>query len=55
MKQDSKGKTPKSEIVCYNCSQKGHYSNECPEPKKNSSRSKVHFANNAGTVDNDAS
>ena len=54
-KQDSKGKTPKSEIVCYNCNQKGHYSNECPEPKKNSSRSKVHFANDAGTVDNDAS
>ena len=24
-KQDNKGKTPKSEIVCYNCIQKGHY------------------------------
>ena len=54
-KQDYKGKTPKSEIVCYNCNQKGHYSNECPEPKKNNSRSKVHFVDDAGTVDNVAS
>ena len=40
-KQDNKGKTPKSDIVCYNCNQKGHYSNECHEPKKSSSNKKV--------------
>jgi len=54
-KQDNKGKTPKSEIVCYNCNQKGHYSNECPEPKKSSSNKKVHYVGDAGTVGNDAS
>ena len=54
-KQDNKGKTPKSDIVCYNCNQKGHYSNECPEPKKSSSNKKVHYVGDAGTVDNDAS
>ena len=48
-KQDYKGKTPKSEVVSYNCNQRGHYSNECPEPKKNNS------VNDAGTVDNVAS
>ena len=52
-KQDTKGKTPKSDIVCYNCNQKGHYSNECPEPKKSSSNKKVHYVGDAGTVDND--
>ena len=54
-KQDNKGKTPKSDIVCYNCNQKGQYSNECPEPKKSSSNKKVHYVGDAGTADNDAS
>ena len=27
-------KNSKAEEVCFNCNQKGHFSKECPEPKK---------------------
>ena len=28
----TRARTVKSDIVCFNCDQKGHYSNECPQP-----------------------
>jgi hypothetical protein len=31
--QNQRRKKPRSEIICYNCSQLGHYSNECTEPR----------------------
>ena len=31
---DHRAKKDISEISCYNCNKKGHYSNKCPEPRK---------------------
>ena len=31
---DHRAKKDISEILCYNCNKKGHYSNKCPKPRK---------------------
>ena len=33
--QRRRNKKDASEIMCFNCNKKGHYSNRCPEPPKN--------------------
>ena len=33
-KRNGSNRCDPSEVVCYNCNKKGHYSNKCPEPPK---------------------
>ena len=33
-KRSGSNRRDPSEVVCYNCNKKGHYSNKCPEPPK---------------------
>jgi hypothetical protein len=48
-----KGKKDNSHITCFNCCEKGHYSNMCPHPKKTDKSSKLDGMVHAQTTYNE--